>query len=855
MCKKLIYLVSVVAVFCVAVPAGAMLVDWENAVVPATPGFLATNVPDGLYDIGVYGGEQTYEFVVKSNPDETNASMALIGRREFGDTQAGLKYEQWNNTGTYGATLFGVVDLDFGVANDPGVDTHLVFVSSETAGTTALYVNGVYQASVDAALPLSGLVGIGYGAQGEDGSGAFDDFDGIIYGVAIYDAALSDEDIAGHSDAFFLPEPVDPGIDGLVAYYPLDNDANDASGTNNHGTLSGDPLWVAGKIGDALQFDGIDDHVDCANEPSLDITGPITIAAWVNPIEAGSSNYPRIVDKSDGTGGADPGFKMYLRAADDYLVTGSAGGEYNNSTVTANLGEWNYLAFVVTGEQHMLYVNGHWDILDINAVPVSSVNPLYLGDGPAGSRPLNGILDEVTIYNRGLSVGEVRYLAGDRPPPIVLFEEDFEGLILDPNVDEALAGDAVWTDTPPEGWSVDESGIPGIGDPATDGVTEWAGWAFADKDWWVETAGDQDRSLFTLGSGIVAIADPDEWDDADRIETPIADDPYDTWLSTPAIDISSAEAGTVQLKFDSSWRPEFDDNYHQTASITASFDGGDPIEVLLWESDEASPNYKPYATNETVIVDLGNPEGAASVVLTFGLFDAGNDWWWAIDNIQVIAPPPAPVEPDPSLSIYYSFDEVGAVVADQSGKGHDGMVVGEVSAEAEGLLAGAAKFANAGYLDLDGLNFSLEDIPTSAITLAAWIKCENTGDNHALFNARASDQTWIVHPEARSNGEFRWLLRSYGGTTMFDIRAGVVTWDEWLHFAGTYDKATAKAALCINGELVSEMDVADPADIAGDWGLGARVGKNIDDARPLTGLMDEFRMYTRALSQEEIAGL
>lgn len=210
---------------------------------------------------------------------------------------------------------------------------------------------------------------------------------------------------------------------------------------------------------------------------------------------------------------------------------------------------------------------------------------------------------------------------------------------------------------------------------------------------------------------------------------------------------------------------------------------------------------------------------------------------------------------DPALSIYFTFDEVGDVIADQSGKGHDGIVIGDVSAETEGIVAGSAKFANAGYIDLDGLNFPLEDIPTSAITLAAWIKCENNGSHHAIFNARASDQTWLVHPEARSNGEFRWLLRSYGGTTMFDIRAGEVTWGEWLHFAGTYDKESAKAALCINGELVSEVDVADPADIAGDWGLGARVGKNIDDARPFTGLMDEFRIYTRALSQEEIAGL
>ncbi|MHC4229283.1 MAG: hypothetical protein ACYSW0_17790, partial [Planctomycetota bacterium] len=224
-------------------------------------------------------------------------------------------------------------------------------------------------------------------------------------------------------------------------------------------------------------------------------------------------------------------------------------------------------------------------------------------------------------------------------PTVVLFAEDFEGLPLGPNVDEALAGDAVWTDTPPEGWTVDESGIPGIGAPATDGVTEWAGWAFADKAWWIEAAEDQDRSLFELGSGTVAVADPDEWDDADRLPIPISADPYDTWLTTPAIDIFGLEAGTLKLKFDSSWRPEFDDNYRQTASITASFDGAGPVSVLLWESDSASDNFHPYATNETVVVDLDVPEGASSVVLEFGLFDAGNDWWWAIDNVEVTGIP------------------------------------------------------------------------------------------------------------------------------------------------------------------------------------------------------------------------
>jgi len=106
-------------------------------------------------------------------------------------------------------------------------------------------------------------------------------------------------------------------------------------------------------------------------------------------------------------------------------------------------------------------------------------------------------------------------------------------------------------------------------------------------------------------------------------------------MSTPAIDISAVEPGTLVLTFSSSWRPEYDSDYHQTGNLTVSFDGGDETELFLWESNTASPNYKTDATNETVTVPIDAPAGAESMVLTFGLFDAGNDWWWAIDNIEV----------------------------------------------------------------------------------------------------------------------------------------------------------------------------------------------------------------------------
>ena len=414
-------------------------------------------------------------------------------------------------------------------------------------------------------------------------------------------------------------EPVDPGTDGLVAFYSLDGDPNDSSGNELHGTLVGDAAFVEGKVGMALDLDGDGDYVDCGNPPELVITEAISIACWVNPAA--------FVGRQ-GFAGLDLGYVLKVHEEGRLCFTTPGIADHESSNTILEAGTWQHVAATFLPGQDeglVFYLNG----VETERMTSSAVNagsgPFRIGNNQ-WNELLTGIIDEVAIYNRILSDDEILYLAGFR----------------------------------------------------------------------------------------------------------------------------------------------------------------------------------------------------------------------------------STVETDPSLVIYYSFDEVGDIVADQSGKGHDGVVVGDVTAEPEGMYNGAANFANGGYLDLDGVNFPTEDIPTSAMTLVAWIKCANTGGDHEIFNARASDETWIMHPEPKSSGDIRWLLRSYGGTTIFQIRAGTMTWDEWLHFAGTYDKESSMAALYINGELIEEMVVENPADIAGDWGLGARVGKTIDDARPFTGLMDEFRMYTRSLSQDEI---
>ena len=222
----------------------------------------------------------------------------------------------------------------------------------------------------------------------------------------------------------------------------------------------------------------------------------------------------------------------------------------------------------------------------------------------------------------------------------------------------------------------------------------------------------------------------------------------------------------------------------------------------------------------------------------------------------------AEIPRDPNLVIFYSYEDVGMIIPDESGRGHHGTVNGDVSGAPSGIKwFGAAEFQGIwgptgySYLDLDSTNYPAEDIPRSAITLAAWAKCRKTGQHHALMSTRASDNTWVMHPQINDNETFRWLLRSPGGTTIFNLNnVGSHGWDEWIHYAGTYDSVTGKGILYIDGEVCDSINVTPGQEIA-DWGTGARVGYNIDNARPFTGVMDELYLYTRALSQAEIKEL
>ncbi len=231
--------------------------------------------------------------------------------------------------------------------------------------------------------------------------------------------------------------------------------------------------------------------------------------------------------------------------------------------------------------------------------------------------------------------------------PLLL--ENFESLPLgsNPDPEDGRVQSGVWTDVAPAGWTVDRSGVPGYstGDPDLDGSKDFAGWVFVKKDWWIATAGNQNRSQFTRGTGTVMVADPDEWDDLPHLETSY----YNTFITTPVITIpAGVPAGKIRLAFDSSWRPEGFDDYpippattptnNQTATVAVRYNGGAYQNLLTWDSQTGGPNFHPDSTNEAIDLDLNYNGTATTLQLQFGLTKAANDWWWALDNIRVVVP-------------------------------------------------------------------------------------------------------------------------------------------------------------------------------------------------------------------------
>ena len=175
-----------------------------------------------------------------------------------------------------------------------------------------------------------------------------------------------------------------------------DGTARDSSGYDNNGAVVGDPIQIDGIFGDAMEFDGTDDRIDCGS--SFDLPTAFTIETWVKPDVYGSLDY--VVWRNDDRPGIRMGNNKWL-----LMVDGNNGNSiYSTSNVT--IGVWTHLVLTFDGTVSRAYVNGTEENSK-NDSTYTQGTTFSIGGDANPDRRFHGKIDEVRIYNRALSSAEI----------------------------------------------------------------------------------------------------------------------------------------------------------------------------------------------------------------------------------------------------------------------------------------------------------------------------------------------------------------------------------------------------------------------------------------------------------------
>ncbi len=269
----------------------------------------------------------------------------------------------------------------------------------------------------------------------------------LLFGILITLALL----IRGQAQSYLT--------NGLVAYYPLNGNANDASGNGNAGTIYNANFVTNphGVTNGACQFYGnTNSYVGVTPTSSLNFTNEITVAFWC-AVNGSGTQTPRLVSIDTVNGAceflftpAQQAFSFDYSPLNNWVPQSTWAGSFTN-------GQWLHLVGIATASGSQLYVNG---------VLVSTVTGLSVGNigqttamnigrmAHFGWDSFDGRMDEVRIYNRALSATDVQQLyayeyAVEFKPIINLLkavQPTFSNLIPGTNYQLQVSGDLnTWT--------------------------------------------------------------------------------------------------------------------------------------------------------------------------------------------------------------------------------------------------------------------------------------------------------------------------------------------------------------------------------------------------------------------------
>ena len=309
-----------------------------------------------------------------------------------------------------------------GTAVPVGVWTHLAGTYDGTYWR--VYVNGellAQSAATSGNIQYSGSPHLCIGERSVDILG--EPFYGHIDEVKLYNGALSADQIR---EAIRVPKR-------LVAYWDFDEGSGVTtydSVDSNAGTINGATWTSAGKIGNALSFDG-NDYVDCAYRGDYLVTTG-TIMAWVKPTSSSSGAIAGL-PYSAASGWPDPYIGLaLLHTTDRVKVYGNAGGTGNHVDMPLltplDLNVWTHVAGTYDGKSWKLYINGVLRKVFPTAGNIAYTGYVHL---PIGVRSVTapgdyfvGVIDEVKLYNYALNGAEISEAAemGGVPGCVALYQ-------------------------------------------------------------------------------------------------------------------------------------------------------------------------------------------------------------------------------------------------------------------------------------------------------------------------------------------------------------------------------------------------------------------------------------------------
>lgn len=226
---------------------------------------------------------------------------------------------------------------------------------------------------------------------------------------------LSSDEISVNLTELSYPNFKDGEITrGAVSKWRMDENTGTILGDEiggNPGNIIG-ATWQPGVSGSALDFNGTTDWVEIPERPNLDITESITLCGWV---KTRSNETAKIAQKGDWDGFSIAqskwvGWTCSMQMADNVnhqLIWGQGIPIFN---------QWYFLAFTYDGATMKLYVNGQLK----SSAPVTGLlknngRPFSIGSDDGNQKFVNGLIDEVSLYNNALTQEEITTIYSTMP--------------------------------------------------------------------------------------------------------------------------------------------------------------------------------------------------------------------------------------------------------------------------------------------------------------------------------------------------------------------------------------------------------------------------------------------------------